>query len=754
MMTIMKKFYILLAMIIAFGATIQAQNWSDPEPEGTTFSANSGYYVYNVGAKAFLDRGGEWASQAIVFPSKGSMITMIENGSLWTLQYEASNRTLFRANVADGWTYTDNSTENTWNIVLTDAVKNIYSIQSPEAYVSYNAEQFVGASATLFSSNSGVVSDVRYNRPASAYTQWKFCTAASVEKYNAQVKLDKYMKIAKLIGSSVDLTSYIATYNTGSAADINTAAANLYIALAPENKTSTIANANFDVIPTTGWTATANFGYNFQEVEYFGRSFDVNQTITGLPAGVYTLKAQGYERPQALSVAAQDWFNNGWDGRSAKIYATVTGVTTTEPLKSLYSETTSPTGSVINGITYPNSMSNAFDAMTTSGLYDNELTYFVVDATGTAKIGVLGSFRSNGSYTMSQWVLFDNFRLYYYGPLAIPNMTVTKNTIFLSNAVANTTTFDVTGSNLSGDITISAPISGVTLSGNNLINNGGGSYTITNANANATNVITIVWDEVTNVSGNIEISATGVDTRNISLTTSKDKGCFTAHLPNKTNLVPDPYLNSIPGSWGNVSLVSGSDAYCGMYSIKINGTAACWPNGGSISTPAITWTAGNTYHFRAMVKTVDGTFNMGIQNANVNGGSGDYNIEVPNTNGEWTLFTANFTAGTNPTSGVAFFNNCGASTGLVAYIDNWELYDITDLLSGTNNNTVRRLFATAQGNQVTIHGTEAGDQVRIFTLSGQLVKTAQAQAEQLEMNLQSGVYVVKANERVIKVIVQ
>ncbi len=750
----MKKIYFLLAMIIAFSAVIQAQTWSDPEPEGTTFSANTGYYVYNVGAKAFLDRGGEWTTQAIVFPSQGSLITMIANGSLWTLQYEASNRTLFRASAVDGWMYTDNVTENAWNVVLADAVKNIYTIQSPSTYASYNADQFVGASATFYNSNTGVVSDVRYNRPASAYTQWKFCTPAAVEKFNAQVNLDKYMKIARLIGSSINLTSYIATYNTGTAAEINAAAASLYAALAPQDRTTSIVNASFNESPATGWTATAGFGYNFQEVEYFGRSFDISQTITGLPAGVYTFKAQGFERPQALSTAAQNWYINGWDGRSAKLYATVTGTTTYEPLKSIFAETTSPTGSIVNGITYPNTMSNAFDAMTTNGLYDNELTYFVVDATGTARIGIVGSFRSNGSFTMSQWVLLDNFRLYYYGPLAIPNMTVTKSSIFLSNASANTTTFDVTGSNLSGDISISAPISGVTLSGNNLVNNGGGSYTITNANGNVTNVITVVWDEVANVTGTISINTTGVDTRNINITTSKDKNCFTPHLPNKTNLVPDPYLNSIPGSWGNVSLVSGSEAYCGMYSIKINGTAACWPNGGSISSPVITWTAGNTYHFRAMVKTVDGTFNMGIQNANVNGGSGDFNIEVPNTNGEWSLFTANFTAGTAPGSGVAFFNNCGASTGLVAYIDNWELYDISDMLSGTTDNAVRKLFATTRGNQVTIHGTEAGEMVRIFTLNGQLVKSAQAHTEQVQTNLQSGVYLVKANDRVIKVVVQ
>lgn len=753
----MKKIYFIAVLIASFAliANTHAQSWPQPSPEGTTFSAGSGYYIYNVGAKAFLDRGGEWATQAVVFQGKGSLITMIESGSSWNLQYEVANRQLFRANVADGWTYTDNNTAgaNTWNVVLEDNVENIYSIQSPDTWSSYDAAQFLGASATIYNSNSGPVYDVRYNRAASEYTQWKFCTAAAVEKYNAQVKLDKLMKIVSLTGSSIDLTSYIETYNTGSAADINTAAADLYTALAPEDKTSLIVNPSFESGPATGWTATANFGYNFEILEYYGRSYDVYQNVSGLPAGVYTLKAQGYERPAGNNAAAVEWFNNGWDARSSRLYATVSGTTSFVPLKSAFSETTSPAGILVEGITYPNSMSNANDAFL-NGLYENELTYFVVDATGIARIGITGSYRSNGSYTMSQWALFDNFRLYYYGALGIPNMTVTKTSIFMSNADATSTTFDVTGSNLTGDITISAPIAGVTLTGANLINNGGGSYTIALANANTTNTITLEWDEADNVGASITISSAGVDNHIIAVSTSKDKVCFTKMYPSKTNLVPDPYLNSIPGSWGNVFLVDGADAYCGKYSIKIDGTAHCWPNGGSISTPAITWVPNNTYIFRAMVKTMDGTFNMGIQNANVNGGSGDFNIEVPHTNGEWVEFAAMFTAGENPTSGVAFFNNCGASTGMYAYIDNWELYDITDILSANTEAKHSRLSAGTIDDMVRIYGTQQGENIRIYSTNGQMIHAIQATSNQVDVKLQSGIYIIRANDQVVKVLVK
>ncbi len=748
----MKKFYKSMAILIAFmvyAATTVAQTWNDPEPDGVAFTTGTGYYVYNVGAKAFLDRGGEWATQAIVFPEKGSLITPIESGSLWILQYEVSTRTLFPANVADGWTYTDNTTSNTWDIQVTDAVKNIYSIQVNNTYGGYNASQYLGASATLYTSNSGVVQDVRYNRTASDYTKWKFCTAAAVEKYNAQVKLDKFMKIVRLTGNSIDLAPFISTYNTGSANDILTAAAALNTLLSPQDKTSSITNAAFDANPSTGWTATANYGYNFTEVEYYGRSFDIYQNVTGLPAGVYVLKAQGFERPSGLSVDMQTWFNNGWDARSAKLYATVTGTTTMTPVRSIYSESTSPTGSVINSITYPNSMSNAFDAFTTNGLYDNELTYFTVDATGSARIGIIGSYRSNGNYTMSQWVLMDNFRLYYYGALAIPNMTVSVNSLLISNAVTNTKNFTVTGANLSGNITITAP-AGLTLSGTNIINNGGGTYTIAQVNANSTNTVTVVWDEANNLSGTISVSSPGVTTHNITVNTSKDSGCFTALYSDRPNLVSDPYITNLSNfaGWGKrLLLTDPSEVYCGAASAQVgDGT-----EGGSLDyglTGIIQ--PEKTYRVKAMVKTVGGEFQLGV--FGWSSGQGDIN-NVVNTNGAWQELVFNFTTGTALGGSQGMFWNNYQKSGLIGYIDNWEMYDVTDIVSGNVNHNIDNMYATSINGNVEIHNINKGETVRIFTVTGQLVKSINSVNTQINVQLNSGIYLIKANNKVIKITV-
>lgn len=749
----------LIALAIGVLGQLSAQTWSEPLPVGSPITSGSGYYVYNVGVKAFLDRGGDWATQAITFKTDGALITPVLDAGLYTLQFEDATKTLFCSEVANGSLFTDGNgnnstaTNNQFEILLTNPANNVYSIQTRNTFAGYNASQYVGTSATAFNSNTGTVYDVRFNRAASTYTQWIFCTPAETARYNAKVKLDGYMKIAKLIGSSIDLTPYISIYNSGSASEISSAAANLNSALAPTDKTSAITNPSFDVAPTTGWTFTTGYGYNNAEVEYYGKTFDINQTVTSLPSGVYILKAQGFERPAGLNATMQTWWAKGWDGRNEQLYATASGTTTSVSVRSIFSETASPAGSTVGDFKYPNSMSDAASAFG-FGLYDNELSYFVVDATGTAKIGMNATYRSNGNYTEAQWCLLDNFRLFYYGSLAVPNLSVSETSIFLSDAGSTSKTFTVTGSNLTSGITITAP-AGITLSGNNLTNNGSGNYTISQANGNNSIVITATWDGVASISGNITITTNGVTAKTITVGASKDNGCFTPLYPTLTNLIPDPKFNSISafGCWGNTSIATGSEAYCGYGSGKITGTALCYPNGGSIGTAAITWVANHIYKFRAMVKTTDGTFNMGIQNANVNGGSGDFNIEVPNTSGVWTEFTTTFTAGSAAGSGVAFFNNCGNSTGMVGYIDNWELYDITDISTGNSTAVENKFYVTKSSDNIIIHGIDKDETVYIYSASGQLIKSIGFTDTEVSVRLNPGVYLIKAKDKVVKVLV-
>lgn len=320
-------------------------------------------------------------------------------------------------------------------------------------------------------------------------------------------------------------------------------------------------------------------------------------------------------------------------------------------------------------------------------------------------VGTSLAYLGKGGYTSDPtWLgMISKFSIY--------NKTLTANEVkFLyqkgaeeSEYIASTTTslsFDeffkvetlkINSLNLSNPITITAP-AGVTVTPTSLA-----------ANVSSASV-SIIFDGSTTVDGNI-VFTSGNGVLNIPVK-SYTNSCYTKLYPELTNYVSNPYMNVIPASWGNVSLAGGSDAFCGSHCVKIAGTGGCSPNGGSISTPSITWIPNATYRFHAKVRT-SGTFNMGVQNANVGGATGDYNIVVPNTNGVWADFDATFTAGSSPTPGTAFFNNCGSSSGLTAYIDNWELYSIPSIATSTSSITLDDYAKTTSFTVSGVNLTEA-----------------------------------------------
>jgi len=631
--------------------SIKAQTWNTPSPEGSAFAAGTGYYVYNVGGKSFLDRGADWSTMAAL--GSGALITPVQSTTLWILQYDSNTKTLFPGGTTDGSVFTDNVTNNTWDVQLTDAVNNVYSIQVNSTYGGYNASQYLGASATVFNSNRGLSYDVRYNRVASEYTQWKFCTAAAYVKFNAQIQLDKYMKIAQLVGSSIDLNPYLTIYNTGTAAEINTAATNLSIALAPTDKTTSITNPNFDT-NIAGWTATTGSGYGFTELEYWQKTFDFNQTLTGLPAGVYVVKVQGYERPINLNTADHTGYTNGWDALNSRFYATASGVKTFQPLKNIFAETTCTVGASIDGLIFPNNMSDA-QAAFTAGLYDNELGYLTVDAAGTLAIGISSTYDNNRS---GRWNVFDNFRLYYYGPLAIPVLTVSKTQLpFHGDDFYLADSLTVTGLNLSNVISISAP-AGITVSPTSLP-----------SGASSAKVY-ITYDGTTTVNGNITFTS-GSTVTNVAVTGASAVGCFTP-LYSTGNLIANPYLTSLTtfGGWGAKS-INTDLAYvlCGAGSGKITGAKA-----GSIDVDLKAKVRANaSYRVKAMIYSVGGKSQIGVANMGV------ATIEMPTaTTDTWEVMDFTFSTGaTLGTLPLMYFNNYLATGGsTISYIDNWEMYQI------------------------------------------------------------------------------
>lgn len=123
----------------------------------------------------------------------------------------------------------------------------------------------------------------------------------------------------------------------------------------------------------------------------------------------------------------------------------------------------------------------------------------------------------NNSTNSDHRIIMDNVVLTYYGPPTEPVVSAPTTSASFTTTT-NTTTIDITGANLTSDITISAPSANITLSGTNVTGTSP-NYTIALANANTTNSITATWSKTANVSGNITFTS-GDATKSVAVTTS------------------------------------------------------------------------------------------------------------------------------------------------------------------------------------------------------------------------------------------
>ncbi|VBB48369.1 exported hypothetical protein [uncultured Paludibacter sp.] len=224
--------------------------------------------------------------------------------------------------------------------------------------------------------------------------------------------------------------------------------------------------------------------------------------------------------------------------------------------------------------------------------------------------------------------------------------------------INKTRTFVISGNELTDAVEITAP-TGITVSPE--------SVSATEAQCGIT--ITATFDQTTSISNKSIIISSGDLTKSIAVTAmTGDAACFTPLYSDKTNLIKDPFFNSLNNysGWGTTSLDS-ITPFCGKYSGEITTSGSIDQN--------LTLKPYTKYRMRAMVKTVGGTFQLGI--ANYDGSSQDIN-QVIDTQEEWQAVDFTFKTGAVVTDALTFFNNY-QKTGTTGFIDNWELYEIGEI---------------------------------------------------------------------------
>lgn len=239
-----------------------------------------------------------------------------------------------------------------------------------------------------------------------------------------------------------------------------------------------------------------------------------------------------------------------------------------------------------------------------------------------------------------------------------PSLSVTTSNLTFDD-LNTTRAFTISGNALTDSIKLTSP-SGINLNKS--------AFSVSEIQCGIT--VTATFDGSRTISNELITINSGTSfSKKITVSSvAGDARCFIPLYTDKTNLINDPFINSLSNfsGWGTAALDSISP-YCGRFSGKVTAS-------GSIDQ-SLNLTPYTKYRMRAMIKTIGGTFQLGV--ANYDGSSADIN-NIIDTSGQWQAVDFTFNTGATTTGALTFFNNY-QKTGTEGYIDNWELYPIAEI---------------------------------------------------------------------------
>ena len=296
-----------VAMLTAMSSsTALAGNWVVPAPAGQPLAVGDTVYIYNVGQKAWINKGESWGTQAVVNASSGLKYvvkqTMEENTGavvltearyyLWS---DCGKNNHYLKRIADGKTGTDNKAcfvdgaNNSGNQLqweIADLGGNKYSIKRPELFQDetstdgeltweYVEGDFLGVNLThdrLWDGKSWA--EAGYTEQPATYAlwfdvqagdnaTWLFVSPADYNAYALKFALKEALEKAEAQGVA-DIASEEAVFNNASATEeeinaainsLNNKIATLVDPTNPVDMTSNIVNPEIsDGI--NGWSTT------------------------------------------------------------------------------------------------------------------------------------------------------------------------------------------------------------------------------------------------------------------------------------------------------------------------------------------------------------------------------------------------------------------------------------------------------------------------------------------------------------------
>ena len=422
---------------------------TDPAITAMPTDGTTAVYLYNRVAKGYMLGDNSWYTRASISTTAGYKwkitIEDVDNKLVsLTDSVERKNdgkpctwgwRKMFADGASSIWVdNNDGANCNSWSLtkVGDEEIYKISNTAAAEGWLSVDA-----SATTLSLIVDGAASDWYAVTPEEYAANIAERPAILFEVFNASEAL--WAKLVEADTLGINVTEWEAVYANAEATvdELNNATEAVKQAIVdfnaskatvdePKDMSALIVNATFDKVGDfTGWKGSS-FGAGGSTstcAERYNMNYDTWQQIDGLPLGVYQLSVQGFYRPNGTD-GSWTAYQNGTD-QNALLYAanvkenTAENDTLTSPITNIFygiepnnnSVSSASLATYVDGDdTYylPNSMVAAVDYFNAGYYKDNKVLFPVTQ--GSAKIGVLKTVKAG-----TDWSIFDNFALTYYG---------------------------------------------------------------------------------------------------------------------------------------------------------------------------------------------------------------------------------------------------------------------------------------------------------------------------------------------------
>ena len=369
------------------------------------------FYFYNIASQKFLMGGSDWNTHAAVdIP-----------GVLFTVTAEGDGFTINRFGGKDGNYlgyngYTDIPGKDVWAFIPVAGKKNVYNIVKGDNH----------AQGLAFAPQSNTDADEMMDKE---FWNTVSVEAAVAKNANAEWKLVTKAERDALLATATETRPVDATHLLASPGFNRPAMLEGWIT---DNR-SDFKDANLGVIDRGRRT-------NPVCEAYYQQMFEVNQVVSNLPEGYYQVNMTGYYRDGSREDLQQKVANGTTPARHAMLYIEYKGKGNEVALPSIAAGINQCPGIGWKGAAgeQPDNVMDAAEYFE-SGLYKVYTRIIKVGPEGELTIGV-----TKDKQVDSDWAVFDNFRLTYFGKHVSQEIIDGINTV-KNNSIENGKIYNLQG---------------------------------------------------------------------------------------------------------------------------------------------------------------------------------------------------------------------------------------------------------------------------------------------------------------------